>query len=157
MIPSEVSLFSLPFYQIFWCLFSLPVEHRWKSDVFQPESNDIFTLFKTHLGLTDKNLTLNVQTNTDILSRVWSEQQGCCLLIAKCEQITKNINFATISPASWLGTNKENSQTSANGSQTLPEGSFAEDLYLTCSPQSMFCSWQQIQRVSSCVKHAVFA
>lgn len=82
-------------------------------------------------------------------------QHSSRLFIARCEQITKNSNFASFSQASWVVTNDENTQTSANGSQTVPEGPFVEDLYFTRSPQSMFCSWQQIQRVRSCVKHAV--
>lgn len=158
---------SLPFYPIFWCLFSSLVQRRWKSNVFPARIKWHFTPMKTHLGLTDKDLMLNVQTNKqksrygkDFLMRVWSRfpldvEHSCCLLIVRCEQITRNINFATFSQAIWVGTDEENTQTSANGSQTVPEGSCAEDLYFPHSPPSMFCSWRQVQHVSSCVKHAV--
>lgn len=43
VVLSEIFLFFLYLWiPIFWCLFSPLVQRRWKSDVFQPESNDIF-------------------------------------------------------------------------------------------------------------------
>lgn len=152
------SLFvSLPIYPIFWCLFSSLVQRRWKSDVFQPESNDIFTdRQRLDVKCANKQRKVQIGRRVDPMrSFPLDVQHSCCLLILKCEQTTKNINFTTFSQASWVGTDEENTQTSANGSQTVPEGSCAADLYFPHSAESMFGSWRQTQRVSSCVKHAV--
>lgn len=93
---------SLPFYPIFWCLFSSLVQRRWKSNVFPARIKWHFTPMKTHLGLTNKDLMLNVQTNKqksrygkDFLTRVWSDalfpvRCRAQLLFVDCKMWTNN-------------------------------------------------------------------
>lgn len=51
----------------------------------------------------------------------------------------------------WVGAHKkENTQTSENGSQILPEGSSAEDLHFTRSQQFRLSSQQQTPRQTCC-------